>query len=138
MVIKSEVLYDFPGFFDVLIAKLTANGVVNFIFKMKRDMIVENLVLEPKINAMMMEFLDSFSISYAPRCSRFFWISWSMVISIRPAISFEALTQAEWVLRTSGGSTCPLAGTGKQVLVAPGMVTCLQQRVQSKEFDTIP
>ncbi|GJX67003.1 hypothetical protein Tco_0302730 [Tanacetum coccineum] len=58
MVIKREVLYDFPRFFGVLIVKLAAGGAVNFTFKMKRHMIRENLDLEPKISAMMREFLD--------------------------------------------------------------------------------
>ncbi|GJS05671.1 hypothetical protein Tco_0322179 [Tanacetum coccineum] len=59
MVIESEILYDFSRFFGVLIAKLVAGGAVNFTLKMKRDMIIENLDLEPKIDAMMREFLNS-------------------------------------------------------------------------------
>ncbi|GKA62095.1 hypothetical protein Tco_0761614 [Tanacetum coccineum] len=51
MVVKSEILYDFPIFFDILIAELAAGGVVNFTFKVKRDVIVENPDLEPKIDA---------------------------------------------------------------------------------------
>ncbi|GKC62810.1 retrotransposon protein, putative, ty1-copia subclass, partial [Tanacetum coccineum] len=35
-----------------------------------------------------------------------------MVIGIRPAIFFEALTHETWVARSSGGSTCPARGTG--------------------------
>ncbi|GKE00515.1 hypothetical protein Tco_1388498 [Tanacetum coccineum] len=59
MVIKSKILYDFPGFFDVLIAKLAIGGSVNLTLKMERDMIVENLNLKPKIDAMMRDFLKS-------------------------------------------------------------------------------
>ncbi|GKE21106.1 hypothetical protein Tco_1432618 [Tanacetum coccineum] len=58
MVVKSEILYDLSRFFNILIAKLTAGGVVNFTLKMKRDMVIGNLDLEPKINAMMREFLE--------------------------------------------------------------------------------
>ncbi|GJR01647.1 RNA-directed DNA polymerase, eukaryota [Tanacetum coccineum] len=39
-------------------------------------------------------------------------MSGSMIISIRPTISLEALTHVVWVARTSGGSTCPAGGTG--------------------------
>nr|GFA81034.1 hypothetical protein [Tanacetum cinerariifolium] len=52
-----EVLYDFPRFFGILIAKLVAGDAVNFTFKMKGDMIVENLDLKPKIDAMMRDIL---------------------------------------------------------------------------------
>ncbi|GKA72824.1 hypothetical protein Tco_0779040, partial [Tanacetum coccineum] len=57
MVVKSEILDDFPRFLDVLIAKLVADGAVNFTFEMNGDMIKENLDLEPKIDAMMRDFL---------------------------------------------------------------------------------
>ncbi|GJW29098.1 hypothetical protein Tco_0045973 [Tanacetum coccineum] len=58
MFIKSEILYDFPRFFGILVAKLATGGVVNLTLKMKRNMIIENLDLEPKINAMVRDFLD--------------------------------------------------------------------------------
>ncbi|GJT70904.1 hypothetical protein Tco_1030190, partial [Tanacetum coccineum] len=58
MLVKSEILYDFPRFFGVLVAELTATGMVNLTFKMNRDMIIENLDLEPKINAIERDFLD--------------------------------------------------------------------------------
>ncbi|GKC93361.1 hypothetical protein Tco_1158803 [Tanacetum coccineum] len=58
MVVKSKVLNDLLGFFGVFIAKLATAGPVNFALQMNRDMIVENLDLEPKINAMMRDFLD--------------------------------------------------------------------------------
>ncbi|GJR68036.1 hypothetical protein Tco_0014101 [Tanacetum coccineum] len=57
MVVERKILYDFLGFFGVLIVKLSAVDVVNLTFKMKRDMIIENLDLEPKIDAMMRDFL---------------------------------------------------------------------------------
>ncbi|GJX76403.1 hypothetical protein Tco_0323214 [Tanacetum coccineum] len=58
MVVKGEILYDFLRFFDVLIAKLASGGMINFTLKMKRYMIIENLDFEPKINAMMRDFLN--------------------------------------------------------------------------------
>ncbi|GKD91252.1 hypothetical protein Tco_1366759, partial [Tanacetum coccineum] len=51
-----EILYNFPRFFGVLITKFTTGGAVNAL-KMEGDMIIENLDLEPKINAMMRDFL---------------------------------------------------------------------------------
>ncbi|GJR43111.1 hypothetical protein Tco_1311214 [Tanacetum coccineum] len=57
MVMKIEVLNDFPRFFSILIVELAAADVVNLTLKMKRDMIIENLDLEPKINSMMWDFL---------------------------------------------------------------------------------
>ncbi|GKE72664.1 hypothetical protein Tco_1534705 [Tanacetum coccineum] len=58
MIVKSEMLYEFPRFFDVLVAELTTGDAVNFTFKMNRDMIIKKLDLEPKINAMVRDFLD--------------------------------------------------------------------------------
>ncbi|GJT75932.1 hypothetical protein Tco_1042657 [Tanacetum coccineum] len=63
MVVKSEILYDFPRFFGVLIAKLAASGAVNITLKMKRATIIEILDLKPKIDAMMREFLKKGSKS---------------------------------------------------------------------------
>ncbi|GKA75595.1 hypothetical protein Tco_0781973 [Tanacetum coccineum] len=54
----SEILYKFPRFFGVLVTKLATGGVVNFALNGKRDMIIENLDLEPKIDAMMRDFLE--------------------------------------------------------------------------------
>ncbi|GJY11358.1 hypothetical protein Tco_0379543 [Tanacetum coccineum] len=65
MVVKSEVLNDFPRFFSVLIVKFTAGSAVNLTLKMKGDMVVKKLDLKPKIDAMMMDFLEvlqSFSV----------------------------------------------------------------------------
>ncbi|GJX25328.1 hypothetical protein Tco_0231624 [Tanacetum coccineum] len=59
MVIESEILYNFPRFFGILVMKLATGGVVNFALKKKGDMIIENLDFEPKIYAMMREFLNS-------------------------------------------------------------------------------
>nr|GEW55236.1 hypothetical protein [Tanacetum cinerariifolium] len=56
MVVKSEILYDFPRFFGVLIANLAIGSAVSLTLKMKRDMIIENLDLEPKIDAMTRDF----------------------------------------------------------------------------------
>ncbi|GJU75332.1 ribonuclease H-like domain-containing protein [Tanacetum coccineum] len=51
-VVESEILYDFPRFFGVLIAELAVGGAVNFTLKMNGYMIIENLNLESKIDAM--------------------------------------------------------------------------------------
>ncbi|GJY34751.1 hypothetical protein Tco_0419220 [Tanacetum coccineum] len=58
MVIESEVLNDLPRFFSVLIMEFATGGTVNLTLKMKRDMIIKKLDLNPKINAMMRDFLD--------------------------------------------------------------------------------
>ncbi|GKD74695.1 hypothetical protein Tco_1332977 [Tanacetum coccineum] len=60
MVVKSEILNDFPRFIGVLIVEFATSGAVNLTLKMKRDMIIKNLDLEPKIDAMMEDFLDPF------------------------------------------------------------------------------
>ncbi|GJT06417.1 hypothetical protein Tco_0840879 [Tanacetum coccineum] len=59
MIVKSKILYDFPRFFGILVVKLAAGGTVNFTLKMNRDMIIENLDLDLKIDAMMRDFLES-------------------------------------------------------------------------------
>nr|GEV25851.1 hypothetical protein [Tanacetum cinerariifolium] len=59
MIVKSKILYDILRFFGVLVAEHTTSGAVNLTFKMNRDMIIENLYLEPKINAMVRDFLES-------------------------------------------------------------------------------
>ncbi|GJV94277.1 hypothetical protein Tco_1545854 [Tanacetum coccineum] len=59
MIVNSEIIYDFPRFFSVLVAELTASSAVSLTLKMNRDMIIENLDLEPKINAMARNFLES-------------------------------------------------------------------------------
>ncbi|GKA88440.1 hypothetical protein Tco_0810204 [Tanacetum coccineum] len=58
MVVKKEILDDFLRFLGVLIAKLAAGSTINFTFKMNGDMIIENLDLEPKIDAMMRDVLN--------------------------------------------------------------------------------
>ncbi|GKC11334.1 hypothetical protein Tco_1008116 [Tanacetum coccineum] len=57
MVVKGEVLNDFPGFVGILIAEFAAAGAFNLASKMKGDMIIKNLDLKPTINAMMRDFL---------------------------------------------------------------------------------
>ncbi|GJW69842.1 hypothetical protein Tco_0126759 [Tanacetum coccineum] len=59
MVIKYEVLNDFPRLFGVLVVELATGGALNLVLKVKRDMIVENLDLKLKIDAMMRDFLES-------------------------------------------------------------------------------
>ncbi|GKD77720.1 hypothetical protein Tco_1340341 [Tanacetum coccineum] len=65
MVVKGEVLNNFPRFVSILVAEFAAGGVVNLAFKMKGDMIIENLDLKPTIDAMMREFLEISLRSFA-------------------------------------------------------------------------
>ncbi|GJS09311.1 hypothetical protein Tco_0366107 [Tanacetum coccineum] len=58
MVVKSEVLNVFPRFFGVLVAEFATGGAVNLILTMKRDLIIKDLDLEPKIDATMRDFLE--------------------------------------------------------------------------------
>ncbi|GJX52298.1 hypothetical protein Tco_0280667 [Tanacetum coccineum] len=58
MVVEGEVLNDFPRFVGVLITKFAAGGVVSLALKMKGYMIIENLDLKPKIDAVMRDFLE--------------------------------------------------------------------------------
>ncbi|GKF44018.1 hypothetical protein Tco_0130570, partial [Tanacetum coccineum] len=57
MVVEGEVLNDFPRFVGVLIMEFAAGGVVSLALKMKGYMIIENLDLKPKIDAVMRDFL---------------------------------------------------------------------------------
>ncbi|GJS33904.1 hypothetical protein Tco_0532286 [Tanacetum coccineum] len=59
MVVKGEVLNNFPRFVGILIAEFAADGAVNLALKIKGDMIIENLDLKPTIDAMVREFLES-------------------------------------------------------------------------------
>ncbi|GKA13504.1 hypothetical protein Tco_0693150 [Tanacetum coccineum] len=59
MVIEGEVLNDFLRFFGIPIAEFAVDGAVNLALKMKGDMIIKNLDLKPKIDAMMRDFLES-------------------------------------------------------------------------------
>ncbi|GJX24249.1 hypothetical protein Tco_0228694 [Tanacetum coccineum] len=65
MVIEGEVLNDFPRFIAILVAEFAAGGAVNLVFKMKEDMIIENLDLKPTIDAMMRDFLDTMRVVFA-------------------------------------------------------------------------
>ncbi|GJT03554.1 hypothetical protein Tco_0824723 [Tanacetum coccineum] len=58
VVIEGEFLDDFSRFFGTLVTKFATSSVINFAFKQIRYMIIENLDLEPKIGAMMRDFLD--------------------------------------------------------------------------------
>ncbi|GJT24127.1 hypothetical protein Tco_0894064 [Tanacetum coccineum] len=58
MVIEGEVLNDFLRFVGVLIAEFSAGSAVNLVLKMKGDMIIKFLDLEPTIDAMMRDFLE--------------------------------------------------------------------------------
>ncbi|GJV92119.1 hypothetical protein Tco_1539932 [Tanacetum coccineum] len=58
MVVKGEVLNNFPRFVSILVAEFAAGGTVNLTFKMKGDMIIENSDLKPMIDAMMRDFLE--------------------------------------------------------------------------------
>ncbi|GKF15499.1 hypothetical protein Tco_0056961, partial [Tanacetum coccineum] len=46
MVVEGEVLNDFPGFVDILIAEFTIGGVVNLALEMKGDMIIKKFGFE--------------------------------------------------------------------------------------------
>nr|GEY00447.1 hypothetical protein [Tanacetum cinerariifolium] len=48
---EGEVLNDFPRFVGILITEFAAGGAVNFILKMKGNMIIKNFDLEPTIDA---------------------------------------------------------------------------------------
>nr|GEY99706.1 retrovirus-related Pol polyprotein from transposon TNT 1-94 [Tanacetum cinerariifolium] len=56
MVVEGEVLNDFPRFVSILIAEFAAGGTFKLALKMKGDMIIKNLDLEPKVDARMREF----------------------------------------------------------------------------------
>ncbi|GJV61951.1 hypothetical protein Tco_1468051 [Tanacetum coccineum] len=70
VVIEGDILNDFPRFFDTLIMKLATSSMVNFILKRVRDMIIENLDLELKIDAMMRGFLEFSSSSWWEKLSK--------------------------------------------------------------------
>ncbi|GKC68012.1 hypothetical protein Tco_1100610, partial [Tanacetum coccineum] len=57
VVIESEILYDFPRFFSAFIMNLAIGSMVNSALKREGDMSIENLNLEPKIDAKMRDFL---------------------------------------------------------------------------------
>ncbi|GJZ33985.1 hypothetical protein Tco_0579421 [Tanacetum coccineum] len=65
MVVEGKVLNDFLRFVSVLIAEFVVGGAVNFALKMKGDMIIETLDLEPTIDAMMRDFLEISLRSFA-------------------------------------------------------------------------
>ncbi|GKB33775.1 hypothetical protein Tco_0873176 [Tanacetum coccineum] len=56
--LKSKILNDFPRFFGILVRKLTVGDAISLALKMKRDMIIEILDLEPNIDAMMRDFME--------------------------------------------------------------------------------
>nr|GEV05932.1 hypothetical protein [Tanacetum cinerariifolium] len=56
VVMDGEVLKDLLRFFGTLITKFATSSVLNFALKRVRDMIIKNLDLQPKFNAMMREF----------------------------------------------------------------------------------
>ncbi|GJU15659.1 hypothetical protein Tco_1143625 [Tanacetum coccineum] len=71
MVVKGEILNDFPRFVSILIAEFAAGSAVNLALKMKGDMmmkgdmIIKNLDLKPTIDAMMRDFLEISLRSFA-------------------------------------------------------------------------
>ncbi|GKB72949.1 hypothetical protein Tco_0934361 [Tanacetum coccineum] len=108
MIIKSKILYDFPRFFGVLVAKLTASGMVNLTFKMNRDMIIENLYLEPKINAMVGDSLE-LVLETSPRFRERFTL---MLLEHQDVIS-EFRSPSWWKeLRKESGSKILPSGDG--------------------------
>ncbi|GJW66033.1 hypothetical protein Tco_0117917 [Tanacetum coccineum] len=57
MLVEGEVLNNFLRFIGILIAEVEVGGAVNLAFKIKGDMIIENLDLKPTIDAMMRDYL---------------------------------------------------------------------------------
>ncbi|GKG32102.1 hypothetical protein Tco_0427052, partial [Tanacetum coccineum] len=57
MVVEGEVLNDFPRFVSVSVTKLTTGRLVNGSSCDRIDMVIKNLDLEPKVDAMMRDFL---------------------------------------------------------------------------------
>nr|GFA72926.1 hypothetical protein [Tanacetum cinerariifolium] len=57
--IEGEVLNDFLRFVGVFITKFSASDAVNFVLKMKGNIIIKNLDLEPTIDAIRRDFLES-------------------------------------------------------------------------------
>nr|GEX97584.1 integrase, catalytic region, zinc finger, CCHC-type, peptidase aspartic, catalytic [Tanacetum cinerariifolium] len=76
MVIEGEVLNDFPRFVDILIAKFAAGGAINLVLKMEGNIIIKNLDLELKIDAMMRDFLEP------PMLDRTDFASWQQRIRL--------------------------------------------------------
>ncbi|GJY14074.1 putative ribonuclease H-like domain-containing protein [Tanacetum coccineum] len=65
MVIEGEVFNDFPRFVGALIVDFAVGSTVNLALKMKGDMIIEILNLNPTIDAMKREFLEPKSVEGA-------------------------------------------------------------------------
>ncbi|GKD59807.1 hypothetical protein Tco_1297316 [Tanacetum coccineum] len=59
MIVEGKILNDFLRFVGVLIEKFATGGAVNLALKMKGDTIIKNLDLDPTIDAMMRDFLES-------------------------------------------------------------------------------
>ncbi|GJY12091.1 hypothetical protein Tco_0381400 [Tanacetum coccineum] len=57
-VVEVEVLNNFLRFIGILVMDFAVGGAVNLTLKMKGDMIIENLDLQPTINAIMRNFLE--------------------------------------------------------------------------------
>ncbi|GJU20120.1 retrovirus-related pol polyprotein from transposon TNT 1-94 [Tanacetum coccineum] len=60
MVVKNEVVNDFPRFSSVFVVKLTTSLLINDFPYDRIDMIIKDLDIKPKIDAMMSDFLDRF------------------------------------------------------------------------------
>ncbi|GKE92190.1 hypothetical protein Tco_1573285 [Tanacetum coccineum] len=58
MVVKNEVVNDFPRFSSVFVVKLTTSLLINDFPYDRIDMIIKDLDIKPKIDAMMSDFLD--------------------------------------------------------------------------------
>nr|GEV44459.1 hypothetical protein [Tanacetum cinerariifolium] len=69
IVVEGKALNDFPGFVAILIAEFATGGAFNLALKMKRDMIIKNLDLNPTIDAMMRDYLSkATSLKKSLRC----------------------------------------------------------------------
>nr|GEW53987.1 ribonuclease H-like domain-containing protein [Tanacetum cinerariifolium] len=62
IVIKGEILNNFPRFVDILIAEFYAGSTVNFALNMKGDMIIKFSDLKPTIDAIMRDFLEELNV----------------------------------------------------------------------------
>nr|GEX80477.1 retrovirus-related Pol polyprotein from transposon TNT 1-94 [Tanacetum cinerariifolium] len=68
VVIESEIFYEFPRFFDSFVTKLTTSQMIDGLPCGEIDMVIKDLDLEPKINAIMRDFLKvrGMHICFAP------------------------------------------------------------------------
>ncbi|GJW27448.1 hypothetical protein Tco_0044323 [Tanacetum coccineum] len=150
MVVEGEVLNDFLRFVGVLIAEFAAGGVVNLALKMRGDMIIKNLDLEPTIDAMMRDFLEislrSFAVLPGGVIEQGIGYLWSFVMDLVSATGDKvstanaATTLKGLLLREPGESTTtttiPISSKiqdkGKAKMIKPKLVKKLSKKDQLK------